>query len=40
MMESRWKVFYLQHQFKEEDKVKDIPKCGHCFSELVMIEED
>ena len=40
MTESRWKVFHLRHQFKEEDKVKDVPKCGHCFSQLVMIGED
>ena len=40
MMESRWKVFNLYYEFKESEKVLDIPKCGHCFAELVLMGAD
>lgn len=40
MMESRWKVFRLSYRFTEEEKIKDIPKCGRCFSELLMVGND
>ena len=40
MMESRWNVFNLKYKFSKEEKIIDIPKCGSCFSKLVLLSRD
>ena len=35
MMESRWKVYVLKHQFSVNE-IKEIESCPHCFAELVL----
>ncbi len=39
MMDSRWKVFELRHQIPQGEQ-KEIPPCGRCFAELVMLGAD
>lgn len=38
MMDCRWNVFHLKHEFLEEDQ-KIILPCGRCFSELLFTGE-
>ena len=39
MMDSRWRVFELRHQIPQREQ-KEIPPCGRCFAELVMLGAD
>lgn len=38
MMDSRWKVYVLKHQFSRENTV-DIAACPKCFAEMVLATE-
>lgn len=38
MMDSRWKIFQFQHQFKSEDQ-KHPPCCPKCFAKLTLLGE-
>lgn len=36
MMNVRWRVFEMNHQVKQSDQI-DVPPCGRCFAELIVV---